>query len=628
MQSQGVGTSLKHFALNNQEYERLRVDVDIDERTLREIYLACFESVVKEANPATVMCAYNRVLGDYCSENKYLLTDILRDEWKYEGFVVSDWGAVNYREKGIAAGLDLEMPSNFGINEGEVVRAVKEGRLDEKYLDKSVERLLKVISETYSNRKEGETYSKDAHHELCRKVSSESMVLLENRDEILPLSTSERILVVGELAKKIRYQGNGSSHVNYTMLDDVIDKMSNYTDVNYLPGYDLDIDDIKKELIDEVTNVANKYDKVVIFVGLSERYESESYDRSHIKMPDNHVALIQDVAKIHKNVVVVLSNGSPIEMIWKDEVKGIIESYLGGQAFGGAIADVLFGKVNPSGKLAESFPVRIEDTPCFHNFPGEPGRVKYGEGIFVGYRHYDKAKTKLLYPFGYGLSYTQFEYSNIQIDKSEITDQETVTVSIDIKNVGKVFGREAVQLYISDIESEVKKPFKELKGFEKVALEPNETKTISFALNKRSFAHYDVNIKDWLVESGDFEILIGASSQDIRLKETVKVISTIYTEKLFSRSSLIKELEVHPIGKDVLKDIIDEYLCVIGISEDEVDDAMNQTLAGVGGETGQEVLNSIPKHDPIRRFVVSSGGKYSFARLESHLERLNKIIVN
>ena len=390
VQSLGVGTSLKHYAANNQEYRRFTIDETIDERTLREIYLSNFEGAVKEGKPWTVMCSYNRVNGILASENKYLLTDILKEEWGFEGFVVSDWGAVDERVEGIKAGLDLEMPSSYGIGDQKIIEAVKIGKLDEKELDQTVERLLKIIFKAIDNRKRGTTYDKQAHHKLARKIAGESMVLLKNQDNILPLKKEGTIAIIGAFAKKPRYQGGGSSHVNPTKLDNALEEIEKLVQgkakIIYEEGYNLDNDEMNQELIDKAKETAKKSNVAIIFAGLPDRYESEGYDRKHMKMPENHNKLIEEVSKVQPNTIVVLSNGAPVEIPWIDKVKGLLESYLGGQAGGGAVADILFGEVNPSGKLAETFPKKLSHNPSYLNFPGEGNKVEYREGVFVGYR--------------------------------------------------------------------------------------------------------------------------------------------------------------------------------------------------------------------------------------------------
>jgi beta-glucosidase len=611
IQSQGIGTSLKHFAVNNQEHRRLSVDAVLDERTLREIYLASFEGAVKKSQPWTVMCAYNRVNGEYCSENEYLLTSILKEEWGHEGFVVSDWGAVNERPAGLKAGLELEMPSSSGLGDKKIVDAVKSGTLSEEVLDKAVERLLKVVFKAVDNKKENAVYDKKEHHRLAREVARECMVLLKNEDNVLPLKKSGKIAVIGGFVNTPRYQGGGSSHINPTEVDNVLDEIRKLADENaeivFAEGFDLNSDNSDEKLVAEAKEAAVNCEVAVIFAGLPDRYESEGYDRKHMSIPENQIKLIEAVAEVQKNVVVVLSNGSPVEMPWLGKVKGVLEGYLGGQAGGGAIADLLFGAANPSGKLAETFPIKLSDNPSYLNFPGEGDRVEYKEGLFVGYRYYDKKEMNTLFPFGHGLSYTSFEYTEISVDKKEITDMNTVTVAVKVKNTGSLAGKEVVQLYVKDVESSVIRPEKELKGFEKVELQPGEEKTVTFILDKRAFAYYNSEIKDWHVESGEFEILIGSSSKDILLKECIKVESTVTIRKKFTKVSTIGDVMSHPVGCVIAKDLMRGFLGDEAPSTD-----------GLGTDMAEMMKDFV-----LRSMVNFSGGKFSEEMLEGLLEQLN-----
>lgn len=557
VQSQGVGTSLKHFAVNNQEYKRMSIDAVVDERTLREIYLASFEEAVKKGQPWTVMAAYNKVNGDFCSENKKLLTEVLKEEWGFDGLVVTDWGGINERDLGLAAGLDLEMPSSGGIGDNKIIEAVKAGKLSEDVLDRAVERILNVVFKAVENKQENAVYSQEEHHALAREAARESMVLLKNEDNILPIREVESIAVIGAFAKNPRYQGGGSSHINPTRIDSIYEELvkvaGDKTPLSYGEGYALKSDEVNGILIEEAVKAAKKAQVAVIFAGLPERYESEGFDRKHLNIPDNHRVLIEAVAEVQNNLIVVLSNGAPIEMPWLDKVKGVLEGYLGGQALGGAIADLLFGIASPSGKLAETFPKKLIHNPSYLNFPGDGETVEYREGIFVGYRHYDTRDVEPLFPFGYGLSYTSFEYSDLQVDKKQIKDDETITVTVKIKNTGSMAGKEVVQLYVRDVESTMPRPEKELKGFEKVSLQPGEEKTMTFELDHRAFAYYNVKLKDWHVETGTFEILVGKSSRNILLKDTVDIESTVTIKKILTRNSTFGDLMEHPIGVEIMK---------------------------------------------------------------------------
>ena len=575
VQSQGVGTSIKHFAVNNQEEKRLVIDAIVDERTLREIYLTGFEIAVKSSKPWTVMCSYNRLNGVYCSENEYLLTDILRDEWGYEGFVVSDWGAVNDRVEGLKAGLELEMPSSGGIGDRKIVEAVRNGELCESILDRAVERLLNIIFKAVDNYKENAKFDKEEHHRLARKVARECMVLLKNQNNVLPLKKEGTLAVIGAFAKNPRFQGGGSSHINPTKVDSALEEIKKLAgdsmNIIYADGYRLDekqegifsskpfqsVSDIPdEELINEAKEAAKKAHVAIVFAGLPDSYESEGYDRKHIRIPEGHRILIEEVAQVNKNTVVVLSNGSPIEMPWIDKVAGVLEGYLGGQASGGAVADLLFGVANPCGKLAETFPKRLEDNPSYLNFPGDSKKVEYREGIFVGYRYYEAKNIDVLFPFGYGLSYTTFDYTDISLDKNEMMDNEEVMVKVKVKNAGDMAGKEIVQLYVRDIESSVIRPAKELKGFEKVMLQPGEEKTVTFTLDKRAFAYYNEEIKDWYVEDGEFEILVGGSSQHTPLRTTITVKSTQPIKKVYTINSTLGEIMENPTGVAIIQELM------------------------------------------------------------------------
>lgn len=621
VQSQGVGTSLKHFAANNQEHRRMSVDAIVDERTLREIYLASFEDVIKEAQPWTVMSAYNKINGEYASENTYLLNDILKDEWGFEGFVVSDWGAVNERVASLANGLELEMPSSFGIGEKKIIDAVNGGELTIEKLDQSVERLLNIIFKAVDNQLENAVYSKEAHHQLAREVASESMVMLQNEDSILPLKKEGTVAVIGEFAKQPRYQGGGSSHINPTKLESILEEIEmvsgEKTNILFAQGYDLASDDVDENMINEAKIVAESADTAVLFVGLPDRYESEGFDRKHLQMPKNHVQLIEAIAEVQNNIVIVLSNGAPIEMPWIGKVKGILEGYLGGQALGGAIADILFGDANPSGKLAETFPKVLSDNPSYLNFPGEGDKVEYKEGVFVGYRYYDKKQIEPLFPFGFGLSYTNFEYSNLSIDKKEIKDTDTVSVRVNVKNTGSIAGKEIVQLYIKDVESSMIRPEKELKGFEKVELQPGEEKTVSFILNKRSFAYYNVEWKDWQVETGEFEILVGKSSKEIVLHDSIFVQSTTIIRKPVHRNTLLGEIFMDPTLAPIAKELMEKAL----------KDSPFSSMAE-GDSDASEMMEAMLNYMPLRALVNFSAGAFTEEMLGEIIGLLNDAQMN
>lgn len=520
VQSKGIGTSLKHYVMNNQEERRMTIDSVVDERTQREIYLPGFEIAVKKAQPWTVMCSYNRVDGTFLSDHHRLLTDVLKEEWGHTGLVVTDWGAMNDRVEGIKAGLELEMPTSHGINDEKIVNAVNDGTLSVEALDKAVERLIELILKSQDALTNDYKYDVEAHHNLARKIAGESAVLLKN-DGILPLTSSKKLAIVGEFAKKPRYQGAGSSIINPHKIDNVCDildeKNINYT---YSQGYSIKSARPNDVLIKEAVENSKEAEIVVIFAGLTDDYESEGFDRKHMSLPESHNKLISEITKVNSNIVIVLQNGSPVELPWIDNVNAILEAYLSGQAGAGATVDILFGAINPSGKLAETFPISLKDNSSYNYFPGDTLTVEYRESIYVGYRYYDTAKKDVLFPFGYGLSYTDFEYTNLEIRKK---DDFNYDIKVSIRNIGSVSGSEIVQVYIKNNDSKIFKAEKELASFDKVYLEAGEEKIVTLNLDKRSFAYYNVNISDWHVDSGDYGVLIGASSRDIRLSENVSI---------------------------------------------------------------------------------------------------------
>ncbi len=526
VQQKNVGTSLKHYLANNQEYIRMSIDSVVDERTLREIYMPAFEHIVKTEQPTTVMSSYNLLNGTYVGSQRRYLTDILRGEWGFKGIVVSDWGAVNDRPSEIKAGLDLEMPGNKGMRDSSVRKALKDGVIMEEDIDVLVYRLIKFAYENKAREVENVTYDIENHNDIARRAAEGGAVLLKN-DGALPLNKNQKIAVIGKLAKNLRFQGGGSSHIlphKITSFTDALDNAGQEYD--YADGYTLKGEGYKKSLIDKAVKTAEGKDAVLLFIGLTDAFESEGYDRSHIKMPSSHITLINEILKVNKNVIVVLSCGSPVEIgDWDKDVKGILNLYLGGQAGGEAAYNLIYGNVNPSGKLAETFPLSESDNIGAQYFRMGPRTVEYREGVYVGYRYFDSAHKAVKYPFGYGLSYTTFEYSNLRTSANEIEEGEDYSVTFTVKNTGNVAGAEIAQLYVKDSESTLYRPEKELKGFKKVFLQPGEEKDVTISLDSRAFAYYNVAINDWHVESGDFEILIGASSRDIRLCAMVNVTS-------------------------------------------------------------------------------------------------------
>ena len=608
VQSQHVGTSIKHFAANNQEYRRMSSSSEVDERTLREIYFPAFETAVKKAQPYTFMCSYNQINGTFASENKWLLTDVLRGEWGFKGYVMSDWGAVNDRVKGLEAGLELEMPASGGDNDAMIVKAVKDGALEEKILDQAVERILRIIFE-YADHRKPQEFTMEKDHEEAQHIAEESMVLLKNENHILPLKTSEKAAFIGGFARNPRFQGGGSSHINCFKTTNVLDSVPCDAQVVYAEGFPADRDFYDKALADEAVKAAAEADKAVIFAGLPESFESEGYDRSHMRLPECQNRLITEILKVQPNTVIVLHNGSPVEMPWLGEIKGLLETYLGGQAGGAAAANILYGKINPSGKLAETMPLKLSDNPSYLNFGGGE-KVEYREGIFVGYRYYDTKEMDVAFPFGYGLSYTTFAYSNLKLSMENPTEKDTVMVSADVTNTGKSAGKEVVQLYIRDLTGSAIRPEKELKGFEKVFLEPGETKTVTMELNKRSFAWYNTELHDWFAASGDYEILVGASSRDIRLTETLHLNSSQRLPMHVHMNTTLGDLLRNSETAEAAKKLIQKYL-----SGEAGSEAASEAVS-------EEMTMAMTDSMPLRALMGFAG--VSRKELDSVIEKLNK----
>ena len=551
LQSQGIAACAKHFACNNQETLRMSGSSNLDERTLREIYLPAFEAVVKKGKTHSLMCAYNAINGTFCAENKALLTDILRDEWKSDAFVVTDWGAIKDRAKGTAAGLDLEMPGGPNATGEEIVEAVQAGTLSEADLDKAVLRLLQFVKDSVEQRRPDASIDRDACRKLARKLASECAVLMKNEGGLLPLKEKQKAAFIGEFADKPRYQGAGSSHINVPHAVSALETAGDA--VLYARGYDAHSDTTDEALLKEAIDSAKKAEVAVIFAGLPDAFETEGADRDHMRLPDNQNELIAAVAAVNPNTVVVLHGGSPVELPWLAQVPAVLCVYLGGEQVGAATVDLLHGKVNPGGHLAETWPIRLQDNPSYLNFPGEEGIVTYAEGIYVGYRYYDKKEMPVNFCFGHGLSYTRFAYSNLRTDKEKMTDQDTLTVSVDVKNVGSVAGKAAVQLYVRDTESTVRRPIRELKAFEKVELQPGKMKTMTFVLDKRAFAYWEPKCHDFFVENGEFVVEIGESSRDIRVSRSVQVEGTVVLPFTVTENTTIGQLLKHPKGAPMIR---------------------------------------------------------------------------
>lgn len=634
VQEHGVGTSLKHFAANNQEWRRMSISAEIDERTLREIYLAAFETVVKKAQPWTIMCSYNRINGVYSCENDWLLNKVLRDEWGFEGLVMTDWGAMDERVPSLKAGLDLEMPDCHGETDKLIVKAVQSGELEESVLDTAVERILTMVDKYLTARKGIDPasmvhplpssvergYDVAAHHALARTTAEQSAVLLKNED-ILPLQKDKKIAFIGEFAKVPRIQGGGSSHINNTSIESALDAAGD--SVSYAQGFHIDEETTDEALLQEAITLAKESDVAVIFAGLPDSFESEGFDRTHLNMPANQNELIARISEVQPNVVVVLHSGSPIAMPWLDKVAGVLQMYLAGQASGGAAVNLLFGDATPCGKLAETFPLHLEDNPSYLNFPGNRKKVCYQEGVFIGYRYYDKKKTDVLFPFGYGLSYTDFTYSNMKVtvngknatDVDVIKETDEIVVSADITNTGNCDGAEIVQLYIKNPVVYEIRPEKELRDFAKVFLKAGETKTVTFTLNARAFSYYETRIHDWYAESGDYEILLASSSRDIRLQDTVSITGSKKIPFVADYITTCEDVEL--FAKD--GSALDEMLRRSGFAEatdHDGDDSMGSGTA--------DMMKAMFTGTPLHSILSFSSEELTYEDIQDTIRKLNE----
>src|SRR5262249_36163695 len=608
VQSQGVGTSLKHYAANNQEFERMATSSNLDERTLHELYLPAFEIAVREAQPWSVMAAYNPVNHVHATENSLLLRDILRTQWGFEGFVVSDWGAVHDGVAGVNAGLSLEMPGSGDYLRNKISEAVRGGRLSPARLDEAVMRLLAVILKAKDYKRSGVGFDAEDHDALAKRAAGESLVLLKNSAGFLPLDFRQikTIALIGAFATTPRYQGAGSSQVNPTRIsrayDELVKLVDKNTIVRYAAGY-TEEGTTTEDLIEEARQQAKAAEVTVVFAGLPNSYECEGFDRSSLEMPAGHNQLIAEVSAVQPNVAVVLMNGSAVTMPWAQAVRAILEVWLGGQAGGGAIADALTGRVNPSGKLAETFPVRLQATPSFPDFPSRMREANYGEGIFIGYRYCDARKIAPLFPFGFGLSYTTFAYSGLRCNATSVKETDPVTVEVKVKNTGPVAGQEVVQLYVHEQRPKVVRPEKELKAFTKRALKAGEERTVSFQLTRRDFAYYDTFRHDWVVNPGKFEILVGNSSQDLPLRETITLEVTQQDFAPLSRYSLLKDFEKHPKGKVFYPQLAEAF----GLGKpDEADMAVRAFLDDM----------------PVYKVCAFSQGKFTEEKLKEILKQV------
>ena len=622
IQSKNVGTSAKHFVANNQEKRRMTNSSDADERTLREIYLASFEGAVKKAKPWTVMSSYNRINGKFVGDSKEYLTDILRKEWGFDGYVVSDWGAVNDRISSLAAGLDLEMPPGDYENDRLIVKAVQEGKLDESVVDQACERILNIIFRYTENRDEKAVFDYEKDHKAAAEIEAECMVLLKNENEILPLTSDKKIAFIGKYAKTPRYQGGGSSHINSWKVESALDaakEIPELANVTFAEGYQDEKDEVVETLQSEAVKIAEEADVAVLFLGLPDNFESEGYDRKHMNLPNCQNELVKKVLEVQKHVVVVLHNGSAVLMPWKDQVEGILEAYLGGEAVGKAVAEVLAGIKNPCGRLAETFPLRLEETPCYLIYGKGFDNAVYQEGVFVGYRYYTSRKMETAFPFGYGLSYTTFAYSDLQLDKKEMSDKEHVEVSVKVKNTGKRAGKTVVQLYVGAPETEVVRPVRELRGFEKIFLEAGEEKTVTFILGERAFAYWNTLIHDWYAEEGTYKVMIGKNADQMCVGEEITVHPTKELPKTYSLNTCLGELMRDPKAQTVMAPFMQ------GMAQNDA--AMDMAEANENDQSGvvnQEMMAAMMEGMPLRQLLSFVPG-IKREMLEQMVNALNQL---
>lgn len=612
LQSKGIGASPKHFYANNMENRRMTSSSELDERTEREIYLASFEAAVKEAKPWTIMSAYNRINGIYAAQNEKALTEILRGEWGFDGFVVSDWGATDERVPDLKAGMELEMPSSGGMNDRKIAEAVKNGTLSEDVLNRACERILKVVFRSVEAAEAAEAAEEpdwNMEHEKAAEMAKECMVLLKN-DGVLPLGEQEKVAVIGKYAVTPRYQGGGSSHINSSLVESFWEAASERTNLVYEAGFDDGTDETDEMLLERAIKAAQAAEKAVVFAGLPDSYESEGYDREHMCLPPNQEKLIEEVAKVQPNTIVVLHNGSPVEMPWIDKVKGVLESYLAGEGVGKAQEALLYGKTNPCGRLAETFPLRLEDSPSYLSFRLEKDKVLYREGIYVGYRYYGSVEKEVLFPFGHGLSYTEFTYTGMKTDKESMKEEETLEVSVTVKNTGAMEGKEVVQIYVAPPPSPVGRPKKELKGFVKLHLKPGEEKTAVVSLDKRAFAYWDMDLHDWKVQEGDYQIAAAKSAEDIQLISTVHVQTKPAAAAVYTKHSALGDVLADP-------EAMKRLMPVLGKMQQEKGDQVETGGEAITEKAQQEMMLNMPL-----RGLASFGG-VSEEQLEQLLALIN-----
>ena len=622
VQSRHVGTSIKHFAVNNQEAYRMSISARVSERALREIYFPPFEISVREAQPKTVMCSYNKINGTYSADNTWLLNDVLRDEWGFEGFVMTDWGAVNDRVQGVRAGLELEMPGNTAEKDRYIVEAVQNGSLDEALVDRAVERILKVLFDYADHRMEDAVFDREKDHTTATEMEKECAVLLQNNG-LLPLQEGIKTAYIGEFAEKPRYQGGGSSHINVLKASSALETARRKgRPVSYARGFSAESGNTCEQDLAQAVRAAQDADVAVIFAGLPDVIESEGYDRRDMKLPAGQDAVIEAVLAVQPNTVVVLHNGAPVEVPWAEKCAAILEMYLGGEGVGEAADALLYGQANPCGHLAETFPLRLQDNPSYLNFPGNGKEVFYAEDIYVGYRYYEKKEMPVRWAFGHGLSYTTFSIHNLRLERNDpvhakfacetetLTGDETLTVRVDVTNTGDRFGKEVVQLYIADQTGMPDRPVKELKGFAKVALEKGETKEVSFVIDKRSLAYYEERIHDWYAPSGTYEILAGSASDSISERVSFQYKASRLLPLHIGPDTTQGELAADPRTAPVLASFSSTMGSSIGQEPDDTKDPDEGLGAG-----SEEMAKAMDLYMPLKSMM-------SFGSTEAEVKEL------
>lgn len=641
IQSKNVGACMKHYLANNQEKARVSSNSVVDERALREIYLAGFEKAVKEAQPWTLMCSYNKINGTYASDHKELMTDVPRGEWGFEGAIMTDWGAMNDRVEAIRAGLDLEMPGPCDGDDEKIVQAVREGRLDEVLVDTCAARMVELALQAAQNTKTA--YDQEAHHELARRAARESAVLLR-RGSALPLAAGAKIVVIGDFARHPRYQGAGSSKIKPTQLTNLCNALDERgIKYKYAHGFEAE-GGVDMALITQAAQVARGADVAVVMLGLPDSFESEGFDRAHMNLPENQNRLMDALIKTGTPIVAVLSTGGAVLLPWREQVDSILLMYLGGQNSGSAVADLLFGDANPCGKLAETWPLALEDTPC-HGFFGNGGNVEYRESIYVGYRYYDKAKKEVAYPFGHGLSYTHFEYIGLILSHTELEEKDELMVQVTVKNTGTRAGKEVVQLYVAPPVNGMFRPVRELRAFAKVELAPGESKVVELSLDRRAFAYYDIQAKNWRVDGGTYAVEAGSSSRDIRLTQTIEVQGTTPIITLNGRvPNYCDPAKQWPVPKE-------QFECLLGhpvpparslrpfttnstlgeiqttfvgrIFVKLIKANMAKTMGGEGMEELSKMIDAMLEDMPLRQLAMMSGGAMTPAMMDGLVEMTN-----